>query len=230
MINEKKVVAIIPARGGSKGIPDKNIKSLDGSPLISYTITAAQNSKYIDEIIISTDSVKIKNVCEEFGVSVDQLRPEELSTDTAKSIDVIRYEVERNDLDNDNTYIVLLQPTSPLRGSNHIDEALEKISSLGSDSLVSITETTSHPYYLKKMVDDKLENYSTNKTNLRRQDLEKLYYTNGAIYINVASKITNDTDFNNNEIPYVMNRLASVDIDEVEDFTLAEMIVKSKVL
>lgn len=122
MINGKRVIAIIPARGGSKRLPRKNVLSLAGKPLIGWSIEAAQQSKYIDEIFVSTDDQEISDVAFQFGVNVPELRPIELATDTASSTDVLIYTLRK--FGQQSNIIVSLQPTSPLRTAKHIDEAL----------------------------------------------------------------------------------------------------------
>src|SRR5690606_27271515 len=124
MYQGKKFIAIIPARGGSKGIPDKNIVDVLGKPLIGYTIEAAQQSKYLDCLFVSTDSERIADVCGRFGISVKELRPSALATDEAKTIDVLRHVLRKFPVGSFD-YVVLLQPTQPLRTARHIDEAIE---------------------------------------------------------------------------------------------------------
>lgn len=148
MYKDKKILAIIPARGGSKGLPGKNIKPLLGKPLIGWTIEQALTSKYIDEIFVSTDSREIADVAETFGVQVPDLRPEELANDTASSMDFILYTLHLLEKRGKNfSYIVLLEPTSPLRDVMDIDYAIEKLVTIEeAESIVGVCKTEAvHP-------------------------------------------------------------------------------------
>ena len=135
MINGKTVIAIIPARGGSKGLPGKNIKPLCGKPLIAWSIEAGLASQYIDEVMVSTDSEEIANIAREFGASVPFLRPVELASDTATTLDAVKHVIEyyENECNRYFDYIVLLEPTSPLREKDDLDMMLEKISLIDAD-------------------------------------------------------------------------------------------------
>ena len=158
MYKNKKFLAIIPARGGSKSIPNKNIMSICGKPLIAYTIEAAKQSKYIDEIIVSTDSDIIKMVAQQYGAKVPFLRPKELSNDTAKSIDVVMHVIDfykENNISFD--YVILLQPTSPLRTFKHLDDAIEKLIESNSTSLVSVCEADENPVLMRSIENEKLK-------------------------------------------------------------------------
>lgn len=229
MYKNKKFLAIIPARGGSKGIPNKNIMDICGKPLIAYTIEAGKKSKYIDEIVISTDSNSVKAVAEKYGARIPYLRPEELSNDTAKSIDVILHAIDfykNNNMTFD--YIILLQPTSPLRTSEDVDKAIEKLINNNGESLVSVCEADENPILMRTIQDDKLrEVISFEGGNLRRQDLPTFYIFNGALYINSNDMLLNQKKFvDENTIPYVMDKRKSVDIDNMLDARLVEAIIK----
>ena len=150
MYKDKTFLVIIPARGGSKGIPNKNIIEVEGKPLIKYTIDAALDSKYIDRVVVSTDSKEIARVSVDSGADVPFLRPDELSIDTAKTIDALIHAVNTlQEYGNTYDYLVLLQPTQPLRQSFHIDEAIEKIVEKNKDSLVSISPVQEHPILMR---------------------------------------------------------------------------------
>lgn len=221
-------LVVIPARGGSKGVPNKNIKLLDGKPLIHYTIEAAR-AVFPDKIIyVSTDCERIKGVTESIGLNVPFLRPAHLATDTAGTYEVLLHAVdfaERQDYYPD--VIVLLQPTSPFRTAQHIKEALENYSP-DFDMVVSVKETKSNPYYLLFEED---ENGYLKKSKggdfIRRQDCPKVWELNGAIYI-----INNA---NLKQIPphkmakkrkYVMNEMTSHEIDTKLDWLIAETLIK----
>ncbi len=224
MIDNKKVLAIIPARGGSKGIKDKNIYPLCGKPLIAYSIEAAKHSEYIDEILVSTDSEKIANVAKEYGASVPFLRPKELASDTSKSIDAIVHAIDT--LKNSNQFfdiLVLLQPTSPLRSAEDVDGALEEFSKNDYKSLVSISEVNDNPILIRTIDEnEKLKRLLNADSSVRRQDMKKYYRVNGSIYINLISEIDVSTSFNDNIIPYIVPQERAVDIDEMKDLAVAE--------
>ncbi len=229
MYKDKKFLAIIPARGGSKGIPNKNIMDICGKPLIAYTIEAGKKSKYVDEILVSTDSDSIKGVAELYGAKVPFLRPEELSSDTAKSIDVVLHAIDFYKNNNMNfDYIVLLQPTSPLRTFEQLDEAIEKLIDSNRNSLISVCEADENPVIMRTIQDGKLrEVISFGGTNLRRQDLPTFYIFNGALYINSNDMLVHERKFvDENTIPYVMDQESSVDIDTMLDAKLVEVIIK----
>ena len=188
MLNSKSITAIIPARGGSKGIPDKNIKIIGGKPLIAWTIETARRSKYIDRVITTTDSDKIAGICKEYNCEVPFMRPKHLANDSAKGTDVILHTLDWLKLKKiDYDYFILLQPTSPLRTTKHIDEAIEiLISSENANSLVSVKKVNQHPYWMKRINNDGyVEEYQKdNEINYHnRQELPDLYVNNGAIYI-----------------------------------------------
>ena len=229
MYNNKKILAIIPARGGSKGIADKNIMPICGKPLIAYTIDAGLKSKYIDEIIVSTDSHAIREVAAMYGANVPFLRPEELSNDGASSIDVVLHVIDFYKNNNKTfDYVVLLQPTSPLRTSQHIDGAIEKLLNSNETSLVSVCEADQSPILMRNIENDKLkEVISFEGKNLRRQDLPTFYILNGALYINSTDMLAHQNKFVcENTIPYVMDKESSVDIDTMLDAKLVELIIK----
>lgn len=226
----KKILAIIPARGGSKGIPRKNIKVFNNKPLIAYTINEALKSKYIDRVIVSTEDDEIASVSKYYGAEVPFLRPKELSADSTPGIDPIIHCINWFN-QNENyypDYVCLLQCTSPLRKTKHIDEALEKIIYNESDSLVSVCESEISPYWMKKIEDGKMKDFlDATKFYSRRQDIPKVYRLNGAIYISKTESLLNNKSFHTeNTLPYVMDRITSIDIDDMVDFKFAEFLMK----
>ena len=224
MINDRTILAMIPARGGSKGIKDKNITPLAGKPLITYTIEAALQSRYIDRVVVSTDSEKIAEVARNAGADVPFLRPAELANDTAKSIDAVLHCIE---FVGDYTIFVLLQPTSPLRTAEDIDAAIETFIAHGEKGLCSVNEIGDHPILTRTMDGDgMLQPLLNTNSTARRQDMPAFYHVNGAIYINRIDEINRDTSFNDNPVGYVMPRERSVDIDTVEDLKIAEIYLK----
>lgn len=223
MINGMRVVAIIPARGGSKGIKDKNIRSFCGKPLISYTIAAAKQCRYVDEVIVSTDSDVIANISEEYGARVPFLRPAELASDTSKTIDAIVYTIKELFSKNSKfDVLVLLQPTSPLRNAKNIEEALEMFIERNCRGLASVNEVNENPILLRTIEDGQLNKLLNVTSTIRRQDMPVYYKVNGAIYINLISEVNENLSFNDNIIAYVIDKEFSVDIDDIEDFKYAE--------
>ena len=219
---------MIPARGGSKGVPGKNIKELKGEPLINYTVRAAREVFADEQIIISTDSQKIKSTVEKTGLKVPFLRPPELATDTAGTYEVLIHAIQYANSQNwFPESLILLQPTSPLRTAKHIREALE-LYDTSLDMLVSVKETEANPYYVLR--EENSEGYlekSKDGDFTRRQDCPKVWELNGAIYIiNAASLVKNKlTEFKKVK-KYVMDRESSHDIDSQLDWKIAEILIE----
>lgn len=225
-----KPLVVIPARGGSKGIPDKNIKLLGGKPLIHYTIEAAREV-FPDEVIcVSTDSERIKAVAEETGLKVPFLRPAHLATDTAGTHEVLLHALEHAEQKGyQPDIVVLLQPTSPFRTAQHIIGALE-LYHPGIDMVVSVKETKSNPYYvLFEEDEDGYLHKSKEGDFTRRQDCPRVWELNGAIYI-INSKSLRLGYFETyiKIKKYAMSEKSSVDIDTQIDFRLAEALEKDK--
>ena len=234
MITGKKVLGIIPARGGSKGLPGKNIKCLNGIPLLAYTIQAAQNSKYIDSIVVSTDSESIAEVSKQYGVAVPFLRPAKLATDESPSCDAIIHVFDKvKDIENQiYDLFILLQPTSPFRSAKHIDESIEKYDSEALlTSLVSISKVSKSPYWMKIINENgHLINLLKEETTAtRRQDLPEVYVMNGAIYISETERYKKLKNFDSTRMGYyLMDEQSSLDIDTIKDFNWAEMLIKEE--
>ncbi|MCG9597826.1 acylneuraminate cytidylyltransferase family protein [Vibrio sp. Isolate25] len=216
-----KSLGIIPARGGSKGIPQKNIKLLNGKPLIAYTIEAALSSN-LDIVVVSTDCDKIAEVAYSYSAEVF-FRDEVLSGDLVPTLPVIQDVVNRSDEQFD--AIVTLQPTSPLRSCLHINEALELFScDDDADSLVSVVEVP-HNFSPEKLMTLEGRYLKGDNSPKRRQDVERLFARNGAaIYITRNSNIQ-DYIFGGRVIPYFMSKLDSFDIDDIEDWEIVEKIL-----
>jgi len=223
LINGKSVLAVIPARGGSKGLLGKNILPLAGKPLIAWTIESAIESKYIDKCIISTDDQEIADISLKYGGDVPFMRPSELATDKASSIDVIIHTIEA--IEEKYDLIILLQPTSPLRNSFDIDNALELLENKHAGALVSMVEIR-HPVEWTARISGDLhipELVTTLSKNTRRQDFEKRYELNGAIYISKLDLFIKQNSFiSNHTIAYIMPPERSIDIDDKLDFDFAE--------
>lgn len=229
MYKQKRILAIIPARGGSKGIPKKNIIGLLGKPLLYYSVKSAKESKYIDKVIISTDDEEIAEMGKQLGADVPFLRPKEISGDKAKSIDAFIHAIkELEKLEKKYDYILLLQNTSPLRQGWHIDEAIEKLIESNERSLVSVSEVTEHPCIMRTLNEKNEANNLMNMSgDMRRQDFPSIYIVNGAIYIQKNDEYLNlDTNLNGGKLAYVMARKYSVDIDEYLDLDIATHYLK----
>lgn len=228
MIGGRKVLALIPARGGSKGIKDKNIINLCGKPLIAYTIEAAKNSLYIDTTIVTTDSDKIAKISSKYGAEVPFMRPAELASDSSNIIDAVLYTIENlKELCREYDDLVLLQPTQPLRLCSHVDEALETYQNNDFKPLVSVCAVGDHPILIRSVDDNgNLQNLINVQSTVRRQDFPMFYRVNGCIYINAISTLDINTSFNDNVIPYIMEKRQSIDIDCMEDLAIAEYYLK----
>lgn len=221
-------LVVIPARGGSKGIPRKNIKELGGRPLIHYTIEAAREVFNDEFICVSTDDEEIKKVVEQTSLKVPFLRPAKLATDTAGTRGVLLHALEfyKEEIGYKADTVVLLQPTSPFRTGTHIKEAIEKYH-LDLDRVVSVKETDANPYYL--LYEENEEGYleqSKKGDFIRRQDCPKVWEVNGAIYvINVESLMKKKmTEFKKVK-KYEMSRIDSIDLDTEIDWYLAEILI-----
>lgn len=223
------ILYLIPARGGSKGIPHKNIKPLAGKPLIYYSIDVARELTTDDNICVSTDDDEIIKVVEDYGLKVPFKRPEELATDTASTNDVILHAIEYYEsIGKQYDVIVLLQPTSPLRKSKHVKEALSLYSN-EIDMLVSVKE--SHAATVLCHENDKgYIELSINHTGKRRQEVKKYYEYNGAIYIiNISSVKREPLSKFSRKLKYIMDEASSIDIDTKKDLCLAEILLISKI-
>lgn len=229
MIKGKKILGIIPARGGSKGIPGKNIKKLKGRPLIQWTYDAANSSKFIDKLILSSDNDDIIEESEKIGLEAPFKRPSYLSTDKASTKDVLIHAVNffrgKKEMYD---YIVLLQPTSPFRKTEDIDLAIKLACDNQVDMVVSVKESHSNPYYnLFEECDDGYLNKSKEGEYFRRQDCPVVYEYNGSLYvINVNSLISQNTINFTKKIKYLMKEeYLSIDLDTEFDWKFAEFIV-----
>ena len=230
MLNSMRVLALIPARGGSKGIKDKNIIPLNGKPLIAYTIEAAKKCDLIDAILVTTDSGTIARISTQYGARTPFLRPKELAEDRSKTVDAVVHAI--NWLKNNGEQfdvLILLQPTQPLRTESDITGALELFLNTGCGSVAGICEISDPPVFMRKRTASGfLEKYLPASSTVRRQDMEKLYRVNGAVYVNLIKKINETTSFNDNEFGYVMTRESSIDIDEPNDLIVAEAFLKRR--
>ncbi len=216
-----KTIAIIPARSGSKRLPNKNIKFFGGLPLIVYSINyALSNSNFIDEVYVSTDSNDIKEIALQYGANVID-RPKHLSGDLEPTVSAMKHVL--NAVDDVGT-IVLLQPTNPLRPKTLIKDAFKAFNDNKAQSLFTISRDHKK---LGKIVDNQFEPFNY-KIGQRSQDLEPLFYENGLLYITNASLIKEDIIFNEKSIPFLVNhKFVEIDIDTHEDFEYAEYVLKN---
>lgn len=221
------MIAIIPARGGSKGLPGKNIKLLNGKPLIAYTIEAALNTKKISRVIVSTDDTEIAEIAKKYGAEIPFMRPDFLADDQAKSIDVYNYTVERLEREEhiEIDGIIVLQPTSPLRTSQHIDEAIELFYIKNADSVISYCQEE-HPIFWHKYIneDGKFEEIFSGDFQKNRQEMRPTYYPNGAIYILSKNILGTGNYYNDASYAFMMDKKFSIDIDTLEDFRFCEFL------
>lgn len=233
MINNKKVLAIIPARGGTKRLPRKNILDLAGKPLIAWSIEAALGSKYIDSVIVSTDDTEIAKISIEYGAEVPFIRPNELATDESSSVSVVLHAINMlKEKREEYEYTLLLQPTSPLRTTENIDKSIELLSSSYSDALVSVCEVEHNPLWSNTLPqDDDFSNFLDHSImNKRSQDMKQYYRLNGAIYLCLNKRLFEEKTFfiKDKIIAYKMSQEESVDIDNKVDFCLASCLISSQ--
>ncbi|MDD4651091.1 MAG: acylneuraminate cytidylyltransferase family protein [Methanothrix sp.] len=225
----KKIIAIIPARGGSKGLPRKNIAMLRSRPLISYSIEAALRSNLVSRVIVTTEDAEIAEVSRKYGSEVID-RPMELAQDDTPIISVVRQAIHK--LEDEGYFaevIALLQPTSPLRTTEDIDGAIQLFQTNNCGSVVSICEMEHSPYWSFKVERNYLKPLMGKKyLNLRRQDLPKVYMPNGAIFVSSPRNLYEIGSFYSHEtMPYIMPAVRSIDIDCENDLLRAEIQIKN---
>ena len=227
------MLAIIPARGGSKGLPGKNIRNLAGKPLICHTINAALKAKSITRVIVSTDDANIASIAEECGAEVPFMRPNELASDNSLAIDSYLYTIDRLASEGNikiDSFIALL-PTAPLRLAFDIDGAIEVFNTKEADSVISVTDAEVPVEWYKRINKNGiLEDYFTNANTMKnRQEFDASYIPNGSIYIFNVDKLRSlRTYYMDKTFPYIMSRDHSVDIDEVLDFYWAEFLINKQ--
>lgn len=225
MYKNKKILAIITARGGSKGIPKKNIKKLGDKPLIFYTIKAANQSKLIDKLILSSDNREIINVCKKYKVEVPFVRPARFATNGATSIDVARHAMgfmEKKDkcfYD----YLIILQPTSPFRLPEDIDNLIKLVINKRADSGVSLSKIISdHPLKAKKIINGTVSDYCLKEEIFRRQDLPVVYKRDGIAYVLNRKVLNRKYFFGDFTVGYIIPNYRSIDINNEYDWIIAE--------
>ena len=224
----KRILGVIPARGGSKGIKNKNIIELDGQPLICHTIKAAIKSTMLTDFIVSTDSEVIKNIAEGCGANVPFKRSDELSHDSALSLPVMQHAVKFMEKLHNHNYdaVIMLQTTTPLRRSDDIDKSLNLLFDSNADSVISVVDVeANHPLRMKRIIDGRLVNYvEQGYEDMRpRQVLPPVYIRNGAIYATNRDILVNTNSFTGSDVrAYVMPSERSVNIDSMKDYIIAK--------
>ncbi|WP_433749063.1 cytidylyltransferase domain-containing protein [Falsibacillus pallidus] len=221
-----KTIAIIPARGGSKGLKNKNILPLNGKPMIAYTIEGALKSNILDEVVVSTDSDEIMNIAKEYGAVFPLRRPPHLAEDTTSTIEVIQHVLEKR-YSAESVNVILLQPTSPLRTARHIKEAHQIYQDRGMP-LVSISEADTHPFLIREIRNGCIEPIFPASPMSRRQDYPPYYQLNGAIYITKSHFIRDGVLYKEHAVPYLMDKESSIDIDDIYDFMLASYVMEKR--
>ena len=228
-----KVLGIIPARGGSKGIPNKNRKLLGDKPLLQYTIEAALDSKKLDRVIFSSEDETLRSMAKDLGVEVPFVRPEALATDVAGSLEVVQHALgffeERGEHFD---AVCLLQVTHPFRTAKDIDKAIEKFNQLQTDSLISVIEVphTFNPHWVFEVNENNLLKIATGETSIikRRQELPKAFIRDGAIYVTKTNVLMKGNSFYGNSISYLeLDAKKYVNIDTEEDWEKAANILKT---
>ncbi len=233
MYNNKKILTIIPARGGSKGLPGKNIKPLYGKPLIGWSIEQAQASKYIDEIFVSTDSQEIADVASSFGVQIPFLRPAQLATDTSPSSEFVLHTINYfRDQGKEFDYVLLLEPTSPLRDIEDIDNAIDILSNHSeAKSIVGVCKVeNTHPIFIAKISKKGfLKPYTNQMSSLRRQDIDDVYFFEGSLYLSdIDTYVRKRTFYHELTLPYIVPKYKSFEVDDLLDFQIIERLIELK--
>ena len=219
-----RVLGLVNARGGSKGIPGKNIKTLLGKPLIAYSIEAGLASRSVTDVVVSTEDEEIARVARECGAQVPFVRPAHLSADNVRQMGAVLHALEFLERVKGAAYdiIVLLQPTSPMRSAADIDAAIDTMLSAGADSVVSLSPVTEHPYQMYRIDEGRPVKF-VEKPRMQRQQFSEVYIANGAVYAARRSVVVEkESFFGGNCVAYVMNDECSVTIDEPSDWTRAE--------
>jgi CMP-N-acetylneuraminic acid synthetase len=231
------ILGLIPARGGSKSIPKKNLVPLAGQPLLAYTCEAALGSRSLTRVVLSTDDLEIAAVGRDLGVEVPFVRPGDLARDDTPSLPVVQHAIEwlRAQEAWESDLVVLLQPTSPLRTPRHIDEAISQLRSAEADTVVSVVAVPHRfsPYALMELDDGKLREFWTGQTTFdryRRQDMPVLYARNGPAVLVSRTSVLFDREsfYGPTTVPYVMEEQDSVDIDTSYDLRIAEYLLSAR--
>ena len=231
MIGNGRLLALIAARGGSERLPRKNVLKLAGKSLIVWSIEAGLRSKYVDRVIVSTDDEEIAEISRYYGADVPFMRPMELSRDTTLSMDVIRHSIRTLEKNGGRyEYLLLLQPTSPLRTEHHIDEAVKLLIEKDADGVIGVTETEHPIEWMNQLPENLSMDGFVSEENQGKpcQDFPQRYRINGAIYLCKVSDIMAEdgTFFKEGSYAYKMDQMDSIDIDTQKDFLIAEALIK----
>jgi len=232
VINGRRVIVIVPARGGSKGVPGKNIRPLCGKPLIGWSIEKALRSRYADRVMVTTDSQEIADVSRRFGAHVPFLRPAELATDRASTYDAIRHalahyrDVEGPEFD----YTVLFEPTSPLREDDDLDRMLDILDAQRTDfdAIVSLGLVTEHPSIMKRLDGDRIVPFCPQLAPaLRRQDSAPAYFPYGVAYVaKTAVLLDENTFYTRRCMGFPIRRYQNYEIDDIYDWICVEQVMR----
>lgn len=225
-----EILAIIPARGGSKGLPGKNIRPLAGTPLIGYSIKAALKAQSISRVIVSTDDETIAEIAREHGAEVPFIRPADLSGDKVSGVNACLHALEHanNVLDYHPELVIFLQPTSPMRSAEDIDAAIKLLQDSHADSVVGLKKVNEYPQWMKTMDSHQRISplFEQMEITSARQDLENSYILNGAIYLSTSSSLKKHQSFYGGDTRgYLMPEDRSIDIDTLNDFIMAEALI-----
>ena len=232
MINDHRVIAIIPARAGSKGLPGKNICTLCGKPLIAWTIEKSKKSKYLDTVLVTTDSSEIATIAREYGAEVPFIRPAELANDNTPTLDVVYHALNyyRDVVKEEFDYVILLEPTSPLREDDDIDRMLQVLVNRSDqfDAIVSVGEVSEHPSIMKRLVGDSMAPFYLDVAQTtRRQDNASAYFPYGVAYIvKTAVLLEEKTFYPQRCMPFLIKRYQNYEIDDLYDFLCVENVMK----
>jgi len=232
-VQKREILAVVPARGSSKEIPRKNIYPLLGQPLIEYTFDAAKKSKLLTRVVLSTDDEEIAQIGRQNSIGVPFQRPKKLAADNTLGIAVVQHTVKYLE-DSEGyrpDYVVILQPTSPLRRAEHIDGALRILLNTGADSVVSVVKVPHNfgPHSVMKLIDGRLKPFLEHKKQIfRRQDKPEVYARNGAaVYVvTYDTLVLKNSLFGDDCRPYLMAEEDSIDIDTLLDLEIAEFLLK----
>lgn len=233
MIDGFSVLGLIPARGGSKGLPGKNTRDLCGKPLIAWTIDAARASSCLDAVVVSTDDSSIAAIAAKHGAEVPFLRPADLAGDTASSIDVVIHAIDALAAEGRVfDLVVLLEPTSPLREASDIDNGVSRMLSMGAGAVVSVCRAESaHPAFMyRQRADERLVPFMERQpTGLRRQEIEPLFFLEGSLYASRIDVLRAKRSFYHDDtIAYEVPKWKSIEIDDLDDFLMVEALAKNK--
>lgn len=228
MIKDKRIVAIIPARGGSKGVPRKNLRVFQGKSLLAWTIEIAKLSKYIDKVIVSSEDAEIIDEAKRCGAEVPFVRPKDLAEDSTPGIDPIIHALNNIEYFD---YVIILQVTSPMRTVEDINKAINYCLQLSAPSCVSVVESTKHPYWMFTVNKSfQLKPLFSGQMPTRRQDLPSVFIPNGAIYFAQTDWLRECKKFITNEtVAFLMSYENSLDIDCEYDFVLLEAMWRHRI-